>query len=44
MLPPEKLAKFDEAKPFLQKITYAAIGSESKGATTTAKLIVGLQK
>jgi hypothetical protein len=44
VLPPEKLAKFDEAKPFLQKITYAAIGSESKGATTTAKLIVGLQK
>jgi hypothetical protein len=44
MLSPEQAAKFAEAKPFLQKITYAAIGSESKGSTTTAKMIVGLQK
>jgi hypothetical protein len=44
LLPADKRAKFDEAKPFLRKITYAAIGSEGKGSTTTAKMIVGLQK
>jgi hypothetical protein len=44
LLPADKQAKFDEAKPFLRKISYAAIGSESKGSTTTAKMIVGLQK
>jgi hypothetical protein len=44
LLPADKKAKFDEAKPFLRKVTYAAIGSEGKGSTTTAKMIVGLQK
>jgi hypothetical protein len=44
MLSPEEQAEIAAAKPFLQKITYAAIGSESKGDTTTAKMIVGLQK
>jgi hypothetical protein len=44
VLSPEEQAEIAAAKPFLQKITYAAIGSESEGATTTAKMIVGLQK
>jgi Protein of unknown function (DUF3352) len=44
MLPAEKREKFAMAKPYLQKITYAAIGTESKGAATTAKMIVGLTK
>jgi hypothetical protein len=44
VLSPEERAQFSEAKPFLRKISYLAIGSESKGATTTAKVIVGLQK
>jgi hypothetical protein len=44
LLPADKRAKFAEAKPYLRKITYAAIGSEGKGTTTTAKMIVGLQK
>lgn len=44
LLPPSKQAELAEAKPYLQKITYAAIGSEAKGSTTTAKVIIGLQK
>jgi hypothetical protein len=44
VLSPEERAKFGEAKPYLQKISYLAIGSEAKGQTTTAKVIVGLQK
>jgi Protein of unknown function (DUF3352) len=44
LVSPEEQDKFEQAKPYLRKITYAAIGSESKGATTTAKMIVGLQK
>lgn len=44
LLPPDKLAKLEEARPYLEKIAYLAIGSEPKGETTTAKVIVGLQK
>jgi uncharacterized protein DUF3352 len=44
LLSPEQQAKLDEAKPYLQKIDYLAIGSEGEGKTTTAKVIVGLTK
>jgi Protein of unknown function (DUF3352) len=44
LLPAEKREKFAMAKPYLRKISYAAIGSESKGAATTAKMIIGLTK
>jgi hypothetical protein len=44
VIPADEQEEFAAAKPYLQKITYAAIGSESKGAATTAKMIVGLSK
>jgi hypothetical protein len=44
VLPADKQAKFAEAKPYLRKIAYAAIGSESEGSATTAKVIIGLRK
>jgi Protein of unknown function (DUF3352) len=44
LLSPSEQAKLAEAKPYLQKISYAAIGTEAKGSTTTAKVIVGLRK
>lgn len=34
----------DEAKPYLRKIAYAALGSEAKDEVTSAKLIIGVQK
>jgi Protein of unknown function (DUF3352) len=43
-LNPGARAKFDSAKPYLQKISYVAIGSEAEGAQTTARIIVGVQK
>ena len=44
VIPPDEQEQFAAAKPFLQKISYAAIGTESKGAATTAKMIIGLSK
>jgi uncharacterized protein DUF3352 len=44
MLSPDQTGKFAKAKPYVEKIAYLAIGSESKGKTSTAKVIVGLQK
>jgi hypothetical protein len=44
LLPPDKQAKLAEARPYLRKIAYLAIGSEAEGAKTTAKVVVGLQK
>ena len=44
LLSPAELAKIAEAKPYLRKIDYLAIGSEAEGKTTNAKVIVGLQK
>jgi Protein of unknown function (DUF3352) len=44
LLSPEDLAKFETARPYIEKISYVGVGSESKGQTTTAKLIVGLSK
>jgi hypothetical protein len=43
-LSPEEAEKFATARPYLEKISYAAVGSEKKGQTTTAKVIVGLAK
>jgi Protein of unknown function (DUF3352) len=43
-LNPGARAKFDSAKPYVQKISYVAIGSEAKGAETTARVIIGVQK
>ena len=43
-LDPDARAKFDSARPYVQKITYVAIGSEAKGDETTARMIVGVQK
>jgi hypothetical protein len=43
-LDPAARIKFDSAKPYLQKITYVAVGSEAEGDQTTAKMIVGVQK
>lgn len=34
---------FEEAKPYLQKIDYLALGSEASGDLATAKLIVGIK-
>jgi hypothetical protein len=45
LIPPfEDREGFDEAKPYLQKITYIGVGSEVKGAATTAKVIIGVSK
>ena len=44
LLSPEEQAKIAEAKPYLRKISYVAVGAEGKGEATTEKVIVGLQK
>jgi Protein of unknown function (DUF3352) len=44
VLSPEEEAEFEEAKPYLDKVAYAAIGAGSSGDLTTAKMIVGLTK
>jgi Protein of unknown function (DUF3352) len=44
LLSPTEQAKIATAKPYLQKIEYAAVGSESEGEVTTAKVILGMQK
>jgi Protein of unknown function (DUF3352) len=43
-LNPDARLKFDAARPYVRKISYVAVGSEAKGAETTAKMIVGVQK
>jgi len=43
-LSPEEAEKLASARPYLEKISYAAVGSEKTGQTTTAKVIVGLSK
>jgi hypothetical protein len=40
----EKAEGFDEAKPYLEKIAFIAIGAGSSGDLATAKMIVGLTK
>jgi hypothetical protein len=44
LLSPEERAKLAKAKPYLEKISYLAIGTEAEGKSTTSKVIVGLQK
>ena len=44
VLSPEEAEEFEEAKPYVEKISYAAIGAGSSGDLTTAKMIVGLTK
>ncbi len=44
MIPIDKREGFDNAKPYLRKIAYAALGSEAKDGVTKAKLIIGVQK
>jgi len=43
-LNPDARVKFDSARPYLDKISYVAVGSEAEGDTTTAKMIIGVQK
>ena len=43
-LEPEDKAEFAEAKPYLKKIGYLAVGSESSGDTAQAKMILGLSE
>jgi hypothetical protein len=43
MLSPSEATEIAGAKPYLQKITYAALASEAKDDVTTAKLIIGVQ-
>jgi hypothetical protein len=42
LIPAEEKEEFDEAKPYLEKIGYVAIGAGSAGDQVTAKLIAGL--
>jgi hypothetical protein len=42
-LVPAGEAEYEEAKPYLKKIGYLALGSEASGELATAKLIVGLK-
>jgi Protein of unknown function (DUF3352) len=44
VLSPEEAEELEEAKPYLEKIAFAAIGAGSSGDLTTAKMIVGLTK
>jgi hypothetical protein len=43
-LPAAERAEFEEVKPYLQKVAYAALGSEESGSYSTAKLILGFTK
>jgi hypothetical protein len=42
-LVPAGEAEYEEAKPYLKKIGYLALGSEASGELATAKLIIGLK-
>jgi hypothetical protein len=44
LIPPADAAGFEEARPYLDKVGYLAIGAGSSGDAATAKLIVGLGK
>jgi len=43
LISPDEEEGFQEAKPYLEKVTYAALGSEASGGLATAKLIVGIK-
>lgn len=44
LIPADKAEGFAEAKPYLENITFAAIGAGSSGDLATAKMIIGLTK
>jgi Protein of unknown function (DUF3352) len=44
LIPPDEKEGFLDAKPYLNKIDYLAIGSGASGELTTAKLIAGIGK
>lgn len=44
LLSPEERAELTAARPYLQKIAYIGAGSEAKGDSTVAKIILGVQK
>jgi hypothetical protein len=44
LVPADEQEGFQEAKPYLDKIAFAAIGAGSSGERATAKMIVGLLK
>ena len=44
LVPADEKAGFDEAKPYLDKVAYLAIGAGSADDLTTAKLIAGIGK
>jgi len=44
LVPADEKAEFNEARPYLDKITYLAIGAGSSGDLATAKLIAGIGK
>jgi hypothetical protein len=44
MLDPDEKAEFEEAKPYVQKISYISIGSTTEGDIASARLIVGVGK
>jgi hypothetical protein len=44
LIPADEKAEFNEAKPYLNKVDYVAIGSGSAGELATAKLIAGIGK
>jgi hypothetical protein len=44
VIPPDERAELDEAKPYLENITYIGIGGGGDGDVATAKLIVGVGK
>ncbi|HVY97032.1 MAG TPA: DUF3352 domain-containing protein [Solirubrobacterales bacterium] len=44
LIPADKKEGFDQAKPYLRKIDYVAIGGGASGDRSTAKLIVGVGK
>jgi len=44
LIPADEKADFDEARPYLDKISYLAIGAGSSGDLATAKLIAGIGK
>ena len=44
MISPAEQAEFAQAEPFVEKIAYIGSGEEAKGSTTTARVIIGLQK
>lgn len=44
LLSPEEAEEFEEARPYVEKIEYLAIGNGTSGDLATSKLIIGLSK